>query len=159
MWLVRTLRLPTLSRTCPPFDYQVGDWLLGSNPWKLQYWLVPGTWEHGAIIVAPGVVAEFTHHGYTFTALSVWRKQYTRALVLRPQYKDRQVALKRLEAFWGVPYDEEFARGPEKVYCFELLTLMAPEIRVEWTGKLDTLKGDDIERSPDVEVVFDSRRT
>lgn len=174
-WVVRTIRLPILKGKFSADEIRhiesllkPGDILLVNNPWKLQSWMIPGRYEHGAMVVdksAAGIeIGEMTAAGYGTVEFKEWLKQYTQLLVLRvktwdTEYTEQVVHV--VQSLVGTPYDDQFILGPEAVYCFELCIIGDIDNKLEYQPKklvgLERwyVDGDCLADSHDVEVIYE----
>jgi hypothetical protein len=173
-WLVRTIRLPILygrlsNATIAHIDRLIkpGDIILVGNPWKLQAWLIPGPFDHGALVVdrteKSAVIGEMTASGYGEVPFKNWLKHYTKVAVLRCATWDKEYIEKMLafiRKLWGTPYNDQFTFGPESLYCFAMCVAADADklMRVDTSDLLglgrEYINGDDLFNSPDVCYIY-----
>ena len=144
-----------------------GDIILTRDKRKLTGMLIPGTWDHAALVTSGYQAAQMTHKDFTIDWLFDIAKESDEIVVLRCNDFDCHYALevvKKAKSFKDAKYDSEFTLGVEALYCSELIYQADFEKRL----KLDLTDLIGLNRpyiSPDglydcknCTVVFDSRK-
>jgi len=121
--------------------------------------LDPGVMEYHSREV---IIGEMTACGYGEVSFIPWVQHYSRLKVRRPtnydsDYQKQEIHI--IRGLEGVPYDDQFAFGPEAVYCFELCVIGDIENRIEYQPshlvgtKRMYISGDDLAASPSLRTI------
>lgn len=105
-----------------------GDLVFSSDRSKLSSWLIPGQWDHVAVVNDLGLIVEA--HQPVVRQITPFEFCHTSDVVGIARAKDLRIAryfARECIRFLGLPYDSLFAKGREALYCSELVWEMDPD--------------------------------
>lgn len=118
---------------------QPGDIIFSLDRAKLTSLLIPGHWEHVAMVVENREIIEAVPiHGVRLTSLYDFLRTADEVMLMRPwelplddRYAD---PLWRARRLIGYKYDTKFDAGPEALYCAELVAKCYEEfLNFDWS--------------------------
>lgn len=117
-----------------------GDLIFSLDRSKLSSLLIPGKWEHVAIVASNEVELEIIEavpiHGVRKIAFYDFLKTADEVMLMRRsahRQGDEESAVRWAVAFMGMKYDTNFERGPEALYCAELVADCYTKAKFDWS--------------------------